>query len=92
MEQTQQQPEAVKVTVVVHVCPTPGCGNYFGSSSTPVNLAEHFNEKGDLTHDQTFKPYDDENNRTFSRARCADCANSGRGEVMRVPKAVTITV
>jgi hypothetical protein len=32
------KPTTQSIEITVHICPTEGCGNYFGSSSTPHDL------------------------------------------------------
>jgi hypothetical protein len=51
------------VRVTVWTCPTPGCGNYYGSSSAG-DLFESFNQ------DAQGRP-------TFPRSRCPDCRQRG---------------
>jgi hypothetical protein len=48
--------------VIIWTCPTPGCGNYYGSSSAR-NLATDFNSARDRE--------------SFPRSRCPDCTRRG---------------
>jgi hypothetical protein len=59
------------MNATVWMCPTPGCGNYFASSTA-----------GDLTQAWNLDQY---GKRTFLRSRCPDCFNRDRTEVQRVP-------
>ena len=51
------------VTIAVYVCPTEGCGNYFGASGM-----------GDMESQQTDVHLQQE---TFPRKRCPDCMLRG---------------
>lgn len=66
------------IEVVLWVCPTKGCGNYYGTSGT-----------GDLTklmnHNINQKP-------TFPRSSCPDCHRFGRGQVERIPITTRVEV
>lgn len=66
------------VQVVLWICPTPDCGNYYGTSGT-----------GDLSkimnHNINMKP-------TYTRSICPDCHRFGRGVVERIPVTTTVRV
>lgn len=67
-----------EIAVVLWVCPTPGCGNYYGTSGT-----------GDLTK---ILNKSITNNPTFPRSTCPDCHRFGRGTVERIPVTTTVKV
>lgn len=69
----------MEIDITVWVCPTPGCGNYYASSSA-----------GDLSQLFNVKPNSSE--KTFPRSRCPDCRDAGRGEVDRVRAVATVVV
>jgi len=68
----------VEINVALWICPTPGCGNYFGSSGTG-DLSKMMNKS------ITQQP-------TFPRSICPDCHRLGRGTIERIPVTTTVKV
>lgn len=64
------------VKVLLYICPTEGCGNYYGSSAM-----------GNMENIQT----DSHMRATFPRKRCPDCHIRGR-DVMREPVMINVEV
>lgn len=60
----------MKVPFIIYVCPTEGCGNYYGST----NMAD----METVQTDKHMQP-------TFPRKRCPDCWQRSKEMVMRVP-------
>lgn len=57
--------------IKLFICPTPDCGNYYGSSSTPADLTQHLSgpkvENRASQQDTTGSPW------TGARSDCPDC-------------------
>ena len=68
--------------VTIYVCPTPGCGNYYGSS-----VASRLEDFPVGLRDINFEPKPEEQHRT--RATCPDCFKKGT-RVERIPHTVTL--
>jgi hypothetical protein len=58
------------VIIVVYACPTPGCGNYFGSSSSG-DMAEVMGQSNG-----NFEPRPESS--WFKRVECPDCRQRGK--------------
>lgn len=67
----------MKVIVTVYVCPTDGCGDYYGSAM--------MGDMETVQMDKHSKP-------TFPRKRCPQCWTLRKAEVMRVPMTFAIDV
>jgi hypothetical protein len=87
--QEEQPPETSRKRVEVYVCPTPGCGNFYGSSDMPALEAEF---TGPKTEDGSALEMKTGSRFRHSRAECPDCRLKGLGRVVRVRRAVTIQV
>lgn len=63
----------------VYVCPTPGCGDYFGHSGIPADLARH--GTGPKTEDRHIVSAEDSRmgkaGIRHSRAECPSCRERG---------------
>lgn len=70
-------PETV-VTISAYVCPTPGCGNYFGSCTMPDLTKEYSGPKTENRHQvpAAQSPVGIEGVR-HTRAACPDCRGRG---------------
>lgn len=71
------------MSVEAWVCPTEGCGNYYGSSSQAgLDLGAEINLESDLSHTVDTNPARPK--ATGNRGICPDCRTAGRGDVQRV--------
>lgn len=78
----------VPMQVTIYVCPTEGCGNYYGSNTMPP-LEECWT--GPKTEDRHNVHYPGTPpGKRHTRAECPDCRTRGRGSVQRVPVTLTI--
>lgn len=82
------QPKETRKVVRVYVCPTPGCGNYYGSSGMP-DLSQEFS--GPKVEDKAAYERSHGSQYRCSRAECPDCRLKGN-PVQRVPLDVAVMV
>lgn len=59
------------MSIIVYVCPTPGCGNYFGSSNSGDLSTQVVAQKG-----ANYEPRDP--SRWHARSACPDCRQRGK--------------
>lgn len=65
-----------KVNIQVYVCPTPGCGNYYGTKSIEqLNLRDQFT--GPRIEDRATHVQSHGTEYRHSRAECPDCRQRG---------------
>lgn len=81
--------ERTNKTITVYICPTPECGDYYGSNGMG-DLSKEFTgpkveDKGKLEQ-ETGSPY------RHSRAECPTCRTERQIHVERIPITVTVAV
>lgn len=82
MEKTTKQ-------IAVYVCPTPGCGNYYGTNAMP-DLTKEFS--GAKLDDAGAIEAKGQSRFKQSRADCPDCRARGLGRIERVRVNVNVGV
>ena len=70
--------------VIVYICPTKGCGNYFASP-------DFRDDRSDIRTPQEHRSQDGSKTKTHARVECPDCRARGK-KVKRVPWVVTEVV
>jgi hypothetical protein len=82
MEKTTKQ-------IAVYICPTPDCGNYYGTSLMP-DLTKEFS--GVKLDDAGSLEAKGQSRYKQSRAECPDCRACGRGRIVRVLTRVNVAI
>lgn len=85
---TQAPPQTIAVEVGVYVCPTPGCGNYYGSSSM-TDLAKAKIEPPVDNKDSYRKAHGGDTVK-FTRDECPDCRQRGKSVPRQLVKTTLV--
>lgn len=83
----EQQEVPNQTQVVVYICPTKGCGNYYGNTTFRTDRTPDIDTVMERRTSES-----GEKLKTYARTECPDCRSRTGARVKRIPYLVTAVI